>query len=486
MDLMERYPKQFPTRLELDIEGNTCEVLDEIKQNGDSRIRTVMVYHYDMLGNVIHQESMDAGERWMLRDVVGNTIRSWDSRKHTFITEYDTLRRPMRSYVIILESLNPIQISTYLVERIIYGELHPEDILFNLRGKVWLHLDQAGILRNETFDFKGNILSSNRHITRHYKDTLNWKDVDSVIPINSTTKLNITTFEAALASMPQDYQLEETFTSSTKFDALNRPMSIETPHSNIISPNIIRPFYNKANMLEKLDVNLRSKQQNGEKVWTPFVINIDYDAKGRHTLIEYGSGFIENSQHGVVTTYKYDKFTSRLIEMVTSRNLVNFPDDCLSLTDAPRPGCDIQNLSYTYDPAGNITKISDEAQQSIFFHGHWVEPSSEYTYDPLYRLIKATGREHLGQPGSRPIIHSHNDVLRIGITSPANDGSLMGRYIEEYLYDPVGNFKSMKHYSLDNLSEPSWNRTYDYKKQSFIREESSSVHTNHLTSTYYK
>ena len=65
-------------------------------------------------------------------------------------------------------------------------------------------------------------------------------------------------------------------------------------------------------------------------------------------------------------------------------------------------GCDIQNLSYTYDPVGNITKISDEAQQSIFFHGHWVEPSSEYTYDPLYRLIEATGREHLGQIGGKP------------------------------------------------------------------------------------
>ncbi len=65
-------------------------------------------------------------------------------------------------------------------------------------------------------------------------------------------------------------------------------------------------------------------KQNEQKIWTPFVINIDYDAKGRRTLIEYGSGFIENTQHGVITTYEYDKLTSRLNKMLTRRNLVIF------------------------------------------------------------------------------------------------------------------------------------------------------------------
>jgi RHS repeat-associated protein len=481
--------KQFLTRSELDIEGNIRKVRDEIKQNGDSMVRVVMIYDYDMVGNVIHQASMDASERWMLNDILGNSIRGWDSRRHTFITEYDTLRRPIRSYVITIESANPNQVSSTLVARIVYGERHPQDILLNLRGKIYLQLDKAGVLRNETCDFKGNILSSKRQLTRQYKETLSWKDVDSIIPVDNTTKLNIASLEAALASMPQDDQLEETFTSSTKYDALNRPVLIETPHSNTMLPNIIKPFYNKANMLEKLDVNLRSEQQNGQQVWTQFVINIDYDAKGRRTLIEYGSGFIDNSQHGVVTTYEYDKLTSRLNKMLTRRNLVIFPDDCLSLPDSSRSGCDIQNLCYTYDPAGNITKISDEAQQSIFFHGHWVDPSCEYTYDPLYRLVEATGREHLGQPRSPPVAHSHNDVSRVGLESP-NDGNLMGNYIElmgnyieRYSYDNAGNIEFMKHYSIDNLSEPAWSRTYNYNEQSLILEELSSVHNNQLSRT---
>ena len=99
-------------------------------------------------------------------------------------------------------------------------------------------------------------------------------------------------------------------------------------------PNFIKPTYNEANMLEKVDVNLRSEQQNGQKVWTPFVINIDYDAKGRRTMIEYGSGFVDNTHHGVITTYEYDELTFRLSKIVTKRNLVIFPDDCLPLPDS--------------------------------------------------------------------------------------------------------------------------------------------------------
>ncbi len=121
-------------------------------------------------------------------------------------------------------------------------------------------LDQAGVLRNETYDFKGNILSSKRQLTGQYKKKLNWKDVDNVIPVDNTIKLNIATFEQALASIPEDDQIKETFTSSTKYDALNRPILIETPHSDTMLPNFIKPSYNEANLLEKLDVNLRSEQ----------------------------------------------------------------------------------------------------------------------------------------------------------------------------------------------------------------------------------
>ena len=54
----------------------------------------------------------------------------------------------------------------------------------------------------------------------------------------------------------------------------------------------------------------------------------------------------------------------------------------------------------------------------------------------------------------------------------------MGNYIEKYIYDDVGNFEFMKHYSIDNLSEPAWSRKYDYNQLIFILEESSIQYNN--------
>ena len=62
----------------------------------------------------------------------------------------------------------------------------------------------------------------------------------------------------------------------------------------------------------------------------------------------------------------------------------------------------MQNLHYTYDPVGNITHIQDDAQQTIYFANAQVEPSSDYVYDALYRLIEATGRENAAAVGAPP------------------------------------------------------------------------------------
>ena len=60
-----------------DIEGNQRE--SPMRNN-----RVVMRYDYDMLGNSIHQASMEAGARWTLNDVAGKPIRAWDSRGSPF------------------------------------------------------------------------------------------------------------------------------------------------------------------------------------------------------------------------------------------------------------------------------------------------------------------------------------------------------------------------------------------------------------------
>ncbi len=474
----------FATRVELDIEGNQRAVRDAIEQAGDKRGRIVMRYDYDMLGNRIRQLSMEAGERWMLNDVAGKPIRAWDSRSHTFRTEYDPLRRPLRSFVTGADTANPNQES--LTERLVYGEQHPEAERRNLRGRLYLHLDQAGSVTAEAHDFKGNPLRASRRLTNgtQYRQAVDWRPVDAdhvALPTDAKALLDPVALVAALAPP----RLEaDTYTSRTTYDALNRPVTLTTPHTPTMQPSVIRPGYNEANLLERVDAMLRGATANGQPVWTPFVTNIDYDAKGQRQRIDYGNG--------ASTFYDYDPLTFRLVHLLTRRNAVAFPDDCPQPPAAGWPGCQLQNLHYAYDPVGNITHIRDDVQQTIYFKNKRVEPSAEYTYDAIYRLIEATGREHLGQIGGAPIPHSHNDAGRVGVLSAdaagrfsPNDGNALSSYVERYVYDAVGNFLEMQHRGSDPF-HPGWARTYAYRETSLIEDGNGGTllkTSNRLTST---
>ena len=70
----------------------------------------------------------------------------------------------------------------------------------------------------------------------------------------------------------------------------------------------IRTAYNEANLVERIEVNLRGVPKAGEPVWTPFVRNVDYDPKGHRRRIDYGNG--------ASTLFDYDPLTFRLVTAV--------------------------------------------------------------------------------------------------------------------------------------------------------------------------
>jgi RHS repeat-associated protein len=507
------------TRVELDIEGNQRAVRDEHKlpvnhlPTGAIEQRIVMRYAHDMLGNRIHQHSMEAGARWMLNDVTGKPIRVWDSRGHNFTTQYDALRRPVEQTVRgTFSDADPLKPNSdprtlnrdILVNKIEYGEPSPgatpaqeaEAQRLNLRTRILQHSDSAGIATNarldasgnptEAYDFKGNLLRSTRQLVSDYTAIPDW-----------------------LLNPQLD---TETFEGSTRYDALNRPVQSIAPHSSLNRPghpnkfNVIQPLFNEANLLERVDVWLeRAAEPAGlldPAVDAPSsvgVADIDYDAKGQRTLIDYKT----RDATVIRTTYAYDRKTFRLTHLYTRRGVdpataqgLVFTDDCENPNPPPATiaspeqppagkGCALQNLHYTYDPAGNITHIRDNAQQTIYFDNKRVEPSNDFIYDALYRLIQATGREHLGQGGA-PIAHSHDDAGRVGLLSAdaagrfaPNDGNAMGTYIERYVYDAVGNFLQMQHRSSDP-AHAGWTRAYTYAETSLTEPGKQS---NRLTST---
>jgi RHS repeat-associated protein len=410
------------TRVVFDIEGNQREVRDERKNDQSiPEERIVMRYDYDMLGNRIKQVSMEAGTRWLVNNVAGKTIRTWDSRGFQRRMTCDALQRPLELFVIDASG------KTFLAEKTEYGESRPNPAMTNHRLKPWKVYDGAGVVESDSYDFKGNLILSKRQLLSDYKAQVDWT---------------------------QNPQIEnETFTNRMIMDALNRPIQIIAPHRAGTKLNVIQLVYNEANLLEREEVWLGQAAEpagllDQNTASQHAVKNINYNAKGQREFIEYGNG--------VTTTYKYDSLTFRLMHLQTMRGTGS-----------------LQDLFYTYDPAGNIISIRDDAQQTIYFNGQVVRPDADYTYDSVYRLINAHGREHIGN-SSKPET-SWNDEFRIGLAHP-HDGQKMRNYFEFYTYDEVGNILLFDH----KADSGNWNRTYKYNEDSLTETGRKS---NRLSST---
>lgn len=384
----------YPTRVVVDVEGNLRALID-------ARGNTVMSYKYDLLGNMVYQNSMDAGQRWLLTDAVGKPLRTWDERGHEFQYAYDILHRPTHSLVLGGETGTPRL--NHVFDYKVYGEsLLLQDRsneagvqAKNALGQVIQHFDTGGLIDTPTFDFKGKPDVTTRRLFKKYKEVADWKG----------------------SNLFNDLETQQ-FKFITEIDALSRITQQIAPDGSIILPS-----YNEAGLL------------NGEKVqhlpngpWIDYLRNIEYNEKGQRNFIQYGNG--------VKTSFSYDPETFRLSH--------------LKSTDGNK---ELQNLQYTYDAVGNITRIQDDAHDPVFFNNRLVEPVSTYTYDALYRLIEATGRENVVAPA----VTTHDNWNDAPYMQPKP--MTVRKYKQEYQYDQVGNIQKMIH----NADGNDWTRFYNYQ-----------------------
>lgn len=158
----------YQTKVFVDTEGNLRDVTD-------ARGNNVMQYKYDMLGNMVYQNSMDAGQRWLMVNIAGNPLRTWDERNHEFRYFYDVLQRPTESKVIEGDGTTPLD---HTFDRIFYGEAEPDAELKNLRGQVVKHYDTGGLIETPEYDFKGQPKSIIRKLYKNYKTVVNWLDTN--------------------------------------------------------------------------------------------------------------------------------------------------------------------------------------------------------------------------------------------------------------------------------------------------------------------
>jgi len=120
-----------------------------------------------------------------------------------------------------------------------------------------------------------------------------------------------------------------------------------------------------------------------KKGTTNVINNIDYAPTGSVSKMEYANGTITENTFDPAKLY-------RLTSKTTKKGTTT-----------------LQNIAYTYDKVGNITKIIDSSPSSI-------SKTANYVYDNMYRLTSAT------------------------ITGAGNNAN----YTQTYTYDEIGNMTS--------------------------------------------
>lgn len=283
--------------------------------------------------------------------------------------------------------------ATIMFERFVYGT----DKTKNQNTRLLTHYDKSGRVTCDAYDFKGNLVQTTRTFTSEYSQAIDW------------------TVPGAIQLQPQ------AFHSLSVYDALNRVIQTVTPDATVTAFT-----FSEAALLTRIDVGI----QGG--ALQPFVTAVRHDAKGQRLRIDRGNG--------TSTMFDYDPLTFRVRRIRT----------------APGPGSpSYQDLNYTYDPSGNITQIRDDAQQTIFFNNQVINPQNDFTYDAIYRIVAATGREHVGQDA--PV--SEFDEVRVNPPS-GNDITALRNYLQQYDYDASGNLLKMAHSSGLGPYTSRWTRQF--------------------------
>jgi insecticidal toxin complex protein TccC len=327
--------------------------------------------------------SQDAGERTALFDVEGVVVWQQDARGQQVTRTFDTLHR-----------LTPVTeqsgaAAPRVSERFVCGDANASPDA-NLRGQLFEAWSPAGFVTTPSYNLSGQSLSSQQMFLR-----------DDVL--HSDWLGNVADWARDLAP--------GTFTTRWAYNALGQ----ETERLDACG-NRQRQHYNVAGQLAGSDLLL-----TGQSAWQPLLHAITYSAAGQVLHEEAGNG--------VVTDYTYELQTQRLAELCTTRPV--------------QAGCPtaLQALSYQYDPVGNLLTINDDVKAIRYTRNQRVEPTNHYTYDALYQLTRANGRENANAG-------PQSQALPPAIVPLWQKSGELTNYTRTYTYDRGNNLTSIQHVGL--------------------------------------
>lgn len=374
-----------------------------LQQSADPRMKASGLSNFSYItslsGQVLRTESTDAGTSLALNDAAGRPVmkvsqirtdNGKDDRScavtQTFQYEgADSAGRPLSTTEQIAGQ------RAQVTERFMYAGNSDAEKALNLAGQCVSHYDTAGLVQTDSVALTGVPLSVTRRLL---------KDADNPDAVAD--------WQGEDVSARNDLLATETFTTLTNHDATGAVLTTTDAEGNLQ-----RVAYGVAGLLTGSWLVLKG---GTEQV---IVKSLTWSAAGQKLREVHGNG--------VVTTYTYEPQTQRLTGIKTER-----PAGHASGTKV------LRDLRYEYDPVGNVLKINNDAEEPRFWRNQKTVPENTYTYDSLYQLVRATGREKAGagQQGSH---------LPSAIVPFPTDDTAYTNYTRTYTYDSAGNLAQIRH-----------------------------------------
>lgn len=326
-----------------------------------------------LCGQVLLEENADAGWRLSLYGEAGQTLQRWDGRGSHWVHEYDGQLRPLSVHE------SPSGEPPRVAERYAWGAAWEQE--GNRCGRLLRHDDDAGSCLLNGYGLTGQVTAE----TRHFLASLDLPD-----------------WPAAMED--RDALLEPGAGALTRYR--HNPAGELLEHTDA-GGNRQRTQVNLAGELTGLEVVLADGATH------PLLVDACYNA--------FGQAVGQTAGNGVISHCEYDPASQRLTRMTARR---------------PQRGV-LLDLHYGYDPVGNVLHSEDLSQPTRHFANQKIEPRSTFSYDSLYQLSAASGREVSTGAGHGPALP--------GLEHLPADQSRMTNYTRHYHYDAAGNLSSLRH-----------------------------------------
>ncbi|HDM8438427.1 RHS repeat-associated core domain-containing protein [Yersinia enterocolitica] len=366
---------------------NSYNPLGQLITSRDARLEIDNFrYQYNLGGAMLRTDGVDNGTMLQLTDIEGRPVESLDAKgTRSWLTYEPELGRPLEHQQQTHYGLKTI------TDRFFYGDNSPEHTAANLNGQCIRHYDTAGLQQVVSLSITGTPLQQQRQLLTDILGPVDWFGEEQ-------------SWQSRLG-----HQL---FVTRCTTDALGQPIT-----QTDAKGHIQRMAYNRAGQLTGCWLTLNG---GGEQV---IVQSLTYSAAGQKLR--------EESGNGVVTEYRYEAETQRLIGIKTTR-----PER----VQGPKT---LQDLRYDYDPVGNILAIHNDAEATRFYRNQKIVPETTYHYDALYQLTEATGRESDSNGAQN---------AKLPALSSLTDGNQYVKYTRRYTYDRAGNLLKIQHTGASQYS----------------------------------